>query len=189
MGIIHRDIKPSNVIVCRRGGVHDVAKLLDFGLVQQVGLSLPNEKLTTQGTILGSPAYMSPEQAMGKPHLDARTDIYSLGGVAYYLVTGKPPFQRETPMETLMAHARDPVVPPSTLAPDLPRDLEEVILRCLEKEPTARYGDVLSLSRALASCRCAGDWDEEYAAAWWEEESAGKLLPPSKEQVTVTLKR
>ncbi len=167
-GLLHRDIKPSNVLICQRGGVADVAKLLDFGLVQESQLgNLDANRLTLQGTIVGSPPYMSPEQAAGKPHLDARSDIYSVGGVAYFLLTGQPPFPRETAMMMLMAHAYEPVVPPSRLRPGVPDDLQAVVLRCLEKDPARRFPDADSLGKALAACRDAGSWGDDRAAAWW----------------------
>src|SRR5947209_11230527 len=115
IGLIHRDIKPSNVIACQRGGVYDVAKLLDFGLVvHSVSLAGPgdSDKLTIQGTILGSPPFISPEQAKGKSDVDSRTDIYSLGGLGYFLLTGQPPFVRNSAMELLVAHLHESVAPP-----------------------------------------------------------------------------
>jgi serine/threonine-protein kinase len=169
IGLIHRDIKPSNVIACERGGVHDVAKLLDFGLVQSVGLNAAGEKLTMQGTILGSPSYMSPEQALGKNHLDARTDIYSLGATAYFLLTGHAPYERETPMETLVAHVHEPPPALEKARPELPEDVVAVVNRCLRKDPLERYQDADSLEQALAACACAGEWDRHEAAAWWRE--------------------
>jgi serine/threonine-protein kinase len=168
IGLLHRDIKPSNIFVCKRGGIHDVAKLLDFGLVQDLGINRFHDRLTMQGTIVGSPTFMSPEQAAGKPNLDGRSDIYSLGGVAYFLLTGQQPFVRETTMQTLLAHAHDPVVPPSQVRSDLPDDLDRVVLRCLEKDPARRFQDIESLDRALAGCRSSGSWTEEQAAAWWD---------------------
>lgn len=167
IGLIHRDIKPGNVIACQRGGVHDVAKLLDFGLVHSHGLGKESSKLTVQGSILGSPPYMSPEQALGKNMIDARTDIYSLGGLAYFLLTGQAPFTRETTMETLVAHVHEPVTPPADHRPELPVDLQEVVLRCLNKDPEQRFAEVQSLDRALADCECIDHWDAERAADWW----------------------
>src|SRR5206468_6401336 len=120
VGLIHRDIKPSNVIACQRGGVQDVAKLLDFGLVHSVGLEMTSDKLTIQGTILGSPPYMSPEQAFGKAGVDARTDIYGLGGLAYFLLTGQPPFVRETATEMLVAHAHESPAALTDHRPEIP---------------------------------------------------------------------
>jgi tRNA A-37 threonylcarbamoyl transferase component Bud32 len=169
IGLLHRDIKPSNIIACERGGVYDVAKLLDFGLVQETNLGKDGGRLTQHGTIIGSPPYMSPEQAAGKSALDARSDIYSLGAVAYFLLTGQPPFVRETAMMMLMAHAYDPVVPPDTLRPELPADLQAVVLRCLEKDPSRRFPDAHSLEQALASCAAADQWTEQQAALWWHE--------------------
>ena len=89
MGLMHRDIKPSNILICERGGLHDTAKLLDFGIVLDQGVSADGEKLTREGAIPGTPAYMSPEQAGGEVNLDPRSDIYSLGAVAYFLLTGQ----------------------------------------------------------------------------------------------------
>jgi serine/threonine-protein kinase len=152
-----------------RGGVHDVAKLLDFGIVQSSGGAGEAFRLTQQGVIAGSPPYMSPEQSAGKSALDGRSDIYSLGAVAYFLLTGRPPFVRETVLQVLMAHVYDPVVPPGEVRADAPSDLEAVVLRCLAKDPARRYPDADSLEQDLARCGCAGDWDREQAAAWWRD--------------------
>ena len=160
-GLIHRDVKPNNVMVCERGGVPDVAKLLDFGLVQAgAGAS---DRLTTSGSIMGTPAFMSREQAAGLP-TDARSDVYSLGASAYFVLTGKPPFARATVMLTLAAHITDP---PPPLGASVPPDLAAVVLRCLAKEPAERFADVQQLEAALAACTCAGDWTELDAATWW----------------------
>jgi eukaryotic-like serine/threonine-protein kinase len=170
VGIIHRDIKPSNIIACERGGVHDVAKLLDFGLVQCTGVAKQRDnKLTVMGTIVGSPPFMSPEQATGREDLDQRTDIYSLGGVAYFLLTGKAPFERDTAMQMMMAHTYEPLVPPQALRADIPEDLQKVLVHCLEKDATKRFQDAESLERALAQCSVANLWTEERAAQWWNE--------------------
>jgi serine/threonine-protein kinase len=168
IGLLHRDIKPSNIMVCERGKVYDVAKLLDFGLVREHGLNQEVDKLTMVGTVAGSPAYMSPEQALAKNDLDARSDIYSLGAVAYYLLTGQPPFVHASPVQVLMAHVYEPVLRPSAHRGDIPADVQEVVLRCLEKKPAQRYSDADSLEQALGRCACAGRWDRQKAAAWWE---------------------
>ena len=168
VGLLHRDIKPSNIIATTRGGVPDVAKLLDFGLVQGSGFEEGSDRLTVQGTILGSPPYMSPEQAASKSNLDARSDIYSLGGVAFFLLTGSPPFVRETAMEMLVAHAYEKPQFPSDLSPRVPADLEAVVLRCLEKKPADRYRAIEDVDKALAACACAADWTEDDAMAWWK---------------------
>jgi serine/threonine-protein kinase len=167
-GLIHRDIKPSNIFALRRAGLEDVAKLLDFGLV--LPTAIPDEAtLTREGQILGTPHYMSPEQAKGGHELDERSDIYSLGAVAYYLLTGRPPFEAESGIAVLIAHARDPVVPPSHVRPGVPEDLEHLVLRCLAKDPADRFPDAVSLEQALGACDCAGDWDPDRAARWWRD--------------------
>jgi tRNA A-37 threonylcarbamoyl transferase component Bud32 len=170
--LIHRDIKPSNVIAAQRGGIHDVAKLLDFGLVQCLGSQVDAHKLTVQGVILGSPPYMAPEQSLGRSNLDARTDIYSVGALAYFLLTGQPPFIRETAMELLVAHAHEKPTPISELRPEVPADLQAIVMRCLEKEPGRRFQDAESLENSLAQCGVSDLWTRQSAARWWEE-SAG----------------
>jgi eukaryotic-like serine/threonine-protein kinase len=179
IGMLHRDIKPSNVMTCHRGGLHDVVKLLDFGLVHCLGNKADVSKLTVQGTILGSPPYMSPEQSRGRADLDARTDIYSLGGVAYYLLTGQTPFVRDTVMEMLIAHASEKPTPPSHVHPEVPRDLDAIVLRCLEKDREQRFRDVEELDRALSGCACAGGWTEDLAADWWAQHGETVSLPAS----------
>jgi serine/threonine-protein kinase len=173
IGLLHRDIKPSNVLACERGGVFDVAKLVDFGLVQDGTLSTNADRLTLIGSIVGSPPYMSPEQAAGKS-LDSRSDIYSLGTVAFYLLTGQPPFPRDTPMQMLMAHAYEPVPAMNKLQNGVPGDVEAVILRCLEKDPANRWPDTASLERALAACECAQEWTDEHAEMWWRDRAGAQ---------------
>jgi serine/threonine-protein kinase len=171
VGLIHRDIKPSNLIACERGGVFDVAKLLDFGLVHDIcGIASDGQQqLTMVGAILGSPNYLSPEQASGRSDVDARTDIYSVGALAYFLVTGQTPFVRDTAMELLAAHMKDEPISPRQLRPEIAQDLEEVILMCLRKNPDERFPDAESLDMALATCDAVGDWDAERAADWWRD--------------------
>jgi serine/threonine-protein kinase len=167
-GLIHRDIKPSNIHAARRGGMDDVAKLLDFGLARP-GATIRDAEVSAEGQILGTPLYMSPEQAMGSRELDARTDIYSLGAVAYFLVTGRPPFKQASGIGAMIAHARDPVEPPSRYRAGIPADLELVILRCLSKLPADRYRDADELEQALGDCRCADAWNKRRASEWWRD--------------------
>jgi serine/threonine-protein kinase len=174
VGLIHRDIKPSNIIATRRGGRDDVAKLLDFGLVRPA--QAPAANLSAEGQILGTPLFMSPEQAGGDRELDQRSDLYSLGAVAYHLLTGRPPFNEVGGLAVLVAHARDPVVPPSLILNGIPEDLEQVVLRCLAKDAADRFADAESLEQALRGCACSGDWDQDRAAAWWRDE--GRISPP-----------
>jgi len=168
-GLIHRDIKPGNIFAAQRGGYYDVAKLLDFGLAKPIsGDTLPVQ-LTQDGAITGSPLYMSPEQALGESEPDGRSDVYSLGAVAYFLLTGAPPFAGDKAIKLIMAHAHDAVTPPSKLRPEIPADLEAVVLRCLAKDPADRYQTVRDLQRALSDCVAAGGWTEQDAASWWRE--------------------
>jgi hypothetical protein len=167
-GLIHRDIKPSNIFAARCGGLGDVAKLLDFGLVlPRAGPDAAH--LSGEGQVLGTPLYMAPEQATGGRELDERSDIYSLGAVAYFLLTGRPPFEGDSGIGVMIAHARDPVVPPSRVRGGIPEDLERVVLRCLAKEPAERFPDADALGLALGACDCAGDWDQGRAARWWRD--------------------
>lgn len=165
-GIVHRDIKPSNIMVSERGGVQDVAKLLDFGLAT-AGEEFGDIKLTHDGAIAGSPHYMAPERILKSTEPDPRCDIYSLGAVIYYAMTGRPPFQGDRPLKVMMAHARETPRPPSAVNADVPTDLDEIVMICLEKEPARRYPDVGALGRALASCESAGRWTQEMARARW----------------------
>jgi serine/threonine-protein kinase len=136
-------------------------------------------KLTQEGAVAGSPPYLSPEQAAAKDTIDVRSDVYSLGAVAYFLLTGQPPFVRDTAMEVLMAHVYERVVPPSELRPEVPADLEEVVLRCLEKHPERRFPDTALLERELAACASAGQWDEERAAEWWRTHAGREAAVPA----------
>ena len=150
VGLTHRDIKPGNVMVCERGGQADVAKLLDFGLVRvERGTGAPG--LTGEHSVAGTPDYMAPEQAAGLDHLDGRADIYALGAVAYFLLTGRPPFAGSVG-QVLAAHQYEPPAPLSKYRPDVPADLEAVVLRCLAKDPAARFPDARALDAALAAC-------------------------------------
>jgi serine/threonine-protein kinase len=173
VGLIHRDLKPANVILGARGGQPDVAKLLDFGLVQCPVADGSETRLTHAGLIFGTPAYMSPEQAAGRLDLDARSDLYSLGAVAYYLLTGRPPFVRPTLVQTVTAHLTDPVPPPSEFRPGIPADLAAVVMSCLEKKAECRPPSAAELERRLDACACAGEWSAAAATAWWSDRPTG----------------
>jgi serine/threonine-protein kinase len=165
-GLVHRDIKPGNVLVCRLGGRHDVAKLLDFGLVRAAAAGGDDPtRLTAKGAVLGTPAYMAPEQARGAEAADASSDLYSLGALGYFLLAGRPPFGGCTALAVMLAHVEQPVPP---LA-NAPADVEAVLRRCLAKAPSERFADAASLDKALAGCGCAAEWTEARARAWWQE--------------------
>lgn len=154
-GLIHRDIKPSNIMVCERGGISDVAKLLDFGLVLPRAADVEGDKLTQEGMITGTPAYCSPEQVCPGGQADERSDIYSLGSVAYYLLSGQSPFAGHTGVKLLAAHLYEQPKPIRVLRPEMSDELEQVVMRCLEKEPAERYANVTNLDAALAACSAA----------------------------------
>jgi eukaryotic-like serine/threonine-protein kinase len=167
VGLIHRDIKPANLFAAYRGGLHDVTKLLDFGLVKTLQ-GAGSIQLSQEDTVAGSPLYIAPEQVVHTQAPDRRTDIYSLGAVAYFLLVGRPPFLGETAMEVMIAHTRDPVVPPSSIRPVIPADLEGVVMRCLSKKPGDRFADTASLAEALGACAEAANWSPRHAAEWWQ---------------------
>lgn len=180
IGLIHRDIKPGNIFVAQRGGLHDVVKLLDFGLVKPVA-EINSARLTHDGSISGTPLFMSPEQARGIAELDARSDIYSLGAVAYALLSGRAPFDMANPIDVIIAHDRDPIIPLSRIRNDVPPDLEAVVLRCLSKRREDRFQDIVSLEEALSQCESANQWSASRAQAWWRErESSTQAMRETK---------
>jgi serine/threonine-protein kinase len=181
-GLIHRDIKPANIFAAERGGHQDVAKLLDFGLVKPVA-EHANIDVTMDGTLAGSPLYMSPEQAVGDEP-DVRSDIYALGAVAYFLLTGQPPFNHAQSIKVLMAHAHESPLPMSKLVGDIPRDLEQIVMRCLAKEPSDRYQKVIDLKSALNNCSDANGWTDADALSWWDDRKS-YLRSPVDHQTSV----
>ena len=167
-GLIHRDLKPANIFATQRGGRYDFVKLLDFGLaVEVIGHAPPGQD--RKGAVRGTPAFMAPEQVLNDRPLDHRCDLYAMGGVAYHLLTGRPPFEGESPTQVMNAQVRDPVVPPSQIRPEVGGDLERVVLRCLAKDPEDRFPSAEDLGEALAACAAAAHWDARKAASWWAE--------------------
>lgn len=170
VGIIHRDIKPANIFASQRGGIFDVAKLLDFGLVKEQ--KKEPGKTEHQGAFSGTPLYMPPEQATAYEDVDARADIYSLGGVAYFLLTGQPPYHETNLVKLIAAHANGKLLAPREVNPSIPEDLQEVILTCLQKRPDDRYQNVTNLLDALEQCECADRWSTKDAEQWWKSRSS-----------------
>ncbi|MFT7624281.1 MAG: hypothetical protein ACI9WU_003468 [Myxococcota bacterium] len=167
-GMVHRDVKPANIFVCKKGLRFDYIKVLDFGLV---GLHQPDAgsdaQLTNDGIVGGTPAFMAPEQAIGQG-VDERADIYALGCVAYWMLTGRLVFEGETAMSVIVSHARDtpaPIASVSELA--VPEALEAVIMECLAKAPADRPQTAESLAERLRALD-VGTWGPERARAWWE---------------------
>ena len=168
-GLIHRDIKPSNIYVCRLGIQYDFIKVLDFGLVKLDRHAGSGEtQLTREGLTTGTPAYLSPEVALGQGEVDARTDIYSLGCVAYWLVTGQLVFEGETPMQVVLDHIQTAPIPPTQRTElEIPAALEQIILSCLEKKPEKRPQTALELAKRLAASEIREPWTQEDAQRWW----------------------
>jgi len=165
-GLIHRDIKPSNIYICRYGRAFDFVKVLDFGLVKHRNPHVT--QLTADQTLSGTPAFMAPEQILGTGALDARSDIYAVGCVAYWLLTGSEVFQAETSLQVMLAHAYKPPVPPSERGDHpIPEALEAAVMACLAKDPDARPGSADDLSSILSRVDSGEDWTQEKARLWW----------------------
>jgi serine/threonine-protein kinase len=176
VGLIHRDVKPANIILCERGGTPDVVKVLDFGLVKQLGLA---ESVATSASavnhIIGTPLYLSPEAITNPQGVDGRSDLYALGAVGYMLLTGAPPFGGASVVEVCGHHLHTTPTPPSERVPTpLPEDLERLILKCLAKSSDERPADAATLRRELLACSAAQSFTTEHAATWWQ--TRGKAL-------------
>jgi serine/threonine-protein kinase len=169
VGLVHRDIKPANIFVCRYGEDHDFVKVLDFGLVKALSMGMDSRPgLTRQNAVQGTPAFIAPEQALGKADLDSRVDIYATGCVAYWLLTGKLVFDAPSPTALLVDHVHTTPTPPSSRTElPIPEALDRLVLACLEKDPTRRPQTARELSRRLAETVDPEAWTEERAMIWW----------------------
>ncbi len=164
-GLIHRDIKPANIFLCRRGGLHDMVKVLDFGLVAELR---PTSGGDHSGAIAGTPSYLPPEAIRGEP-LTAAADLYSLAAVGYFLVTGRKLFDRPTISQILDAHLSEPVTPPSQRANvRISSDLEKLLMSALSKHPTERPQSADVYREGLDLCDVSSRWTESHARVWWE---------------------
>jgi serine/threonine-protein kinase len=164
--VMHRDLKPANIFLTQRGGLFDFVKVLDFGLAKQVQ---SGQQVTRKGLLVGTPEYMSPEAIHGDFPVDTRSDIYCLGAVAYYLLTGSPPFSSKSAMQLLIDQVKKPPEPPSRITEiAVPEALETAILRCLEKRPEDRFQRVQDLDATLRKVPLEEQWSNERATEWWE---------------------
>src|SRR5438093_108928 len=170
-GLVHRDIKPANIYACKKGLKHDFVKVLDFGLVKSTWAEADDEisNLTQEGAVPGTPGYIAPEVALGDGPVDGRADLYAVGCVAYWLLTGHRVFEGDSPMQVALQHVQRPPVPPSRRT-ELPigDGLERAILSCLEKAPERRPADAEGLARRISDCRPPACWGEQQARGWWE---------------------
>ncbi len=169
-GLIHRDIKPANVYVCRYGREVDFVKVLDFGMVKsQRERDDADTQLTGDNAVAGTPAILAPEQVLGSRQIDGRTDLYAVGCVAYWLITGQQVFTGRTAMETMVQHAQSvPVAPSVRTEMDVPPALDHVVLSCLAKNPDDRPASADALAEALASIPTRASWTTLRAREWWD---------------------
>jgi eukaryotic-like serine/threonine-protein kinase len=168
-GLIHRDVKPANIYLCRLGREYDFVKVLDFGLVKyDQDQSIMDTVKATSDLTTGTPAYMAPEMANGDP-VDRRADLYALGCVAYWLLTGRMVFEAESPLKMLIQHIQAQPVPPSVRGGrPVPPALEQLVLRCLAKDPASRPSSADAILRELDRIELQRPWDQERAREWWE---------------------
>jgi eukaryotic-like serine/threonine-protein kinase len=173
-GLIHRDLKPSNVMLCKVGLTHDFVKVLDFGLAKFIAADELSTQLTMEGTTAGTPGYIAPEVAMGDSKVDGRADIYALGCIAYFLLTGSLVFTDANPMSMALKHVQAPPELPSARTElPIPADLERVVMQCLAKRPEERPETAEALADLLAGC-ATPRWRRDDAEAWWQ-----RHLPPT----------
>ena len=173
-GLVHRDIKPANIYLCRQGLELDFVKVLDFGLVKHtVAGPGADPRLTQEGQISGTPTYLAPELATGEGGIDGRADLYALGCVAYWLLTGRNVFPGDTALKQIVAHMSEPPAPPSRCSA-VPAALDDLVLRCLAKQPADRPQTAEELAAALAAVPLASPWTPERMRAWWDANLPGR---------------
>ena len=177
LGVIHRDVKPANIILTVRGGEPDVAKVVDFGLVKRFDADQAGVTLTVDGApaLAGTPLYFSPEAITTPDQVEARSDLYALGAVGYYLLTGQPLFEGRTLFELCAHHLQStPIAPSVRLGRALDAGLEATLMQCLAKAPADRPASALALEEALGQCAAAGEWTASDARAWWERRGTSR---------------
>ena len=170
-GLVHRDVKPANIYLCRMGLEYDFVKVLDFGLVKYRDPgSMQQSFMTLDHQATGTPAYMAPEIILGEGEVDRRADVYALGCVAYYLLTGQLVFEADTPMKMLMEHVQSVPLPPSSRTElPIPPEIDAIVLACLQKDPNRRPQNAEELFRIAHNCRTCEGWTQASAKSWWEK--------------------
>lgn len=180
-GLVHRDIKPGNVMLCERGGIPDVVKLLDFGLVTPLASAETDPRITHGNIVMGTPGYMSPEQCMGDAVTPA-SDIYSLGTLGYFLLAGSTPFGGRNAMHAIIGHINEVPKRVNEIRPDVPESLAGIIARCLEKKPEDRFQSAAALDEALAQTQDMMSWSDRSARSSWPRNGVPRARsspPPS----------
>jgi len=173
IGLVHRDIKPANLMLCRRGGVNDVVKVLDFGLVKAIDAQ-KQATLTAANVVMGTPNFMSPETFENPDLVGPASDLYAVAAVGYFLLTGTAPFSGQSAIEICMHHVKTPPQRPSErVGAPMAADLEAVLLRGLAKKPADRFTTAGEFAEALAACDAAGKWTARQAEEWWTAHNAG----------------
>jgi eukaryotic-like serine/threonine-protein kinase len=172
VGLVHRDVKPANILLCRRGGRADVVKLVDFGLVKDIGHEQA-PALSRAHTLAGTPLYIAPESINDPDGVDHRVDIYAIGAVGYFLLTGSPPFEGKGVVEICSHHLHTAPVPPSKRVDTaIPAELEQLLLACLAKKPADRPQSARQLRELLSRSGRELDWTEADAEGWWQTNEA-----------------
>jgi serine/threonine-protein kinase len=177
-GLIHRDIKPANIFMCRLGPDDDFVKVLDFGLVKHFGDRVPGTLPTVEEITAGTPAFMAPEVILSDHRVDGRADIYGLGCVAYYLLTGETVFAGDSAIATMLAHIKDSPIPPSARSQfEVPAALDRLILDCLAKDKASRPRSATVVAQRLAECLPADAWTATSAQLWWQTHQPVEAAP------------
>jgi serine/threonine-protein kinase len=184
LGLIHRDIKPGNIILCERGGMPDVAKVVDYGLVKE----LTRDTSASGQAIPGTPGYVAPEALTDPDAVGPAVDLYALGAVGYFLLTGRQVFAGKTAVDVMLQHVKEQPERPSVVAPiHVSRELENAIMRCLAKQPGDRFASAHALAEALEVVPRARDWDREEARRWWRDFRAKQSSPATSDTPTLTI--
>ena len=186
-GIIHRDIKPANIILCERGGVPDVAKVVDFGLVKE----LTRDSSASTQVVLGTPGYIAPEAITDPDRIGPPVDLYALGAVGYFLLTGRRVFEGKTHVDVCIQHVTQTPIPPSQVVErPIPAELEAIIMRCLQKQPGDRFPSATALAEALAEVPRSNEWSTTHAKTFWarfRDQEAKKAETSEVPTITITV--